>query len=486
MLYAMSINNLEPQRLWREFDAICQIPRPSKREGKIIAYLQEFGRKHNLETRTDAAGNVLICKPATAGYEGKPTVILQSHMDMVCEKNSDTVHDFDNDPIQTYVDGEWLRARGTTLGADNGIGMAAELAILASEDLRHPALECLFTVDEETGLTGAFAIDPKLLKGEVLINLDSEDDGQLFIGCAGGIDTTVTFGYTPMPMPEGLYYFTVKVGGLKGGHSGGDIHLNRGNANKILNRFLWQVMQRTDLRLASVSGGNLRNAIAREAEAVCAVPVDFKHELSVLFNGFVAEIEGELAIAEPGVRLVLDSVARPDVMMDGDTARRLVYALYACPHGVLRMSDDMPGLVETSTNLASVKMMPGNEVLITTSQRSSTESSKRDAAYMVESVFVLAGARATHGDGYPGWKPNPRSRIANVVAEAYEGLFGRKAQVMAIHAGLECGLFLEKYPHLDMVSVGPTMRGVHSPDERLHIGDTQRFWELIVRVLENL
>lgn len=478
--------SLQPERLWREFDAICQIPRPSKKEGKIIAYLQEFGKRHGLDTRTDAAGNVLICKPATPGYENHPTVILQSHMDMVCEKNNDTVHNFETDPIQTYIDGEWLRAKGTTLGADNGIGMAAELAILASDDLKHPAIECLFTVDEETGLTGAFAIDPSLLKGQVLINLDSEDDGQFFIGCAGGIDTTVTFNYQPQPMPEGLYYFCVKVGGLKGGHSGGDIHLNRGNANKILNRFIWQIAKATDLRLATISGGNLRNAIAREAEAVCAVPMEFKHELITRLNTFAAEIEGEYSVSDPEVKVTLDSCARPDTMIDADAARRIIYSIYACPHGVLRMSDDMPGLVETSTNLASVKMVADNQILITTSQRSSTESSKRDAAYMVESVFTLAGAQAAHGDGYPGWKPNPNSPIANVVAKTYETLFGKKAEIMAIHAGLECGLFLEKYPHLDMVSVGPTMQGVHSPDERLHIGDTQKFWTLIVHILENL
>ena len=477
---------LQPERLWQQFHAICQIPRPSKKEGKIITFLQEFGKSHNLDTRTDAAGNVLICKPATPGYEQKPTVILQSHMDMVCEKNNDTVHNFDTDPIQTYVDGEWLRAKGTTLGADNGIGMATELAILASDDLKHPALECLFTVDEETGLTGAFAIDPSLLKGQLLINLDSEDDGQFFIGCAGGIDTTVTFDYQPLAMPEGLYYFTVKVGGLKGGHSGGDIHLNRGNANKILNRFLWQTASVTDLHLASISGGNLRNAIAREAEAVCAVPMDFKHELVTRFNTFASEIEAELAISDGGVKVTLDSCARPETMIDGDTARRLIYSIYACPHGVLRMSDDMPGIVETSTNLASVKMVADNQILITTSQRSSVSSAKYDAAYMVESVFTLAGAKATHGDGYPGWKPNPKSPIANIVAKTYETLFGKKAEIIAIHAGLECGLFLEKYPHLDMVSVGPTMQGVHSPDERLHIADTQKFWQLIVHVLENI
>ncbi len=482
----MDIKSLEPQRLWKEFYGICQVPRPSKKEGKIIAYLQEFGKRHNLDTRTDAAGNVLICKPATPGYENKPTVILQSHMDMVCEKNNDTVHDFDKDPIQAYIDGEWVKARGTTLGADNGIGVATELAILASDDLKHPRLECLFTVDEETGLTGASAIDPGLLKGSMLINLDSEDDGEFFIGCAGGMNTTATFRYEKKEMPAGLFYFEVKVSGLKGGHSGGDIHLNRGNANKILSRFLWQTMKETDLKLSLIEGGNLHNAIPREARAVCAVPMDYKETLRVEFNHFTADIEGEFAIADSGVRLGLESCDRPSHMIDDCTTKRLLYSLVACPHGVQRMSDEMPGIVETSTNLAAIKMTGNDSILITTSQRSSVESSKKDIARTVESVFALAGAEVEHSEGYPGWKPNPKSPIANIVASTYEKLFGKKAKIIAIHAGLECGLFLEKYPHLDMVSVGPTMRGVHSPDEQLHIGDTQKFWQLIVHVLENI
>ncbi len=482
----MSIKTLEPTCLWEQFDAICQIPHPSKKEEKMIAFLQEFGKRHNLETRTDAAGNVLICKPATPGYENKPKVILQSHMDMVCEKNADTQHNFDTDPIQPYIDGEWVKARGTTLGADNGIGMATELAILASNDLKHPALECLFTVDEETGLTGAFAIDPQLLKGDLLINLDSEDDGQFFIGCAGGIDTTVTFDYTTEPIPAGMYHFTLTVNGLKGGHSGGDIHLNRGNANKILNRFLWKTAKETDLRIAQISGGNLRNAIAREAQATCAVPEAYKHQLTTNLNQFIAQIENEYSISDPEVKITIDSCNPSEKAIDADTTRRLLYAIHACPHGVIRMSDDMPGLVETSTNLAAVKMIENNQILITTSQRSSTESSKYDIAYTVESVFTLAGATATHGDGYPGWKPNPKSPLANHVANTYEKLFNKKALICAIHAGLECGLFLEKYPHLDMVSVGPTMVGVHSPDEKLHIEDTQKFWKLIVHILENI
>lgn len=482
----MTLKELQTKAIWHYFSEICTIPRPSKKEEKVIAYLQDFGKKNGLETVVDAAGNVLIRKPATSGYETHPTVILQAHMDMVCEKNSDTIHDFDVDPIQPYIDGEWLKARGTTLGADNGIGMAAQLAVLSADDLQHGPLECLFTVDEETGLTGAFSLDKNLLSGSLLINLDSEDDGEFFIGCAGGIDTTVVFDYQPQPSPDGLFYFKVGVKGLTGGHSGDDIEKGLGNANKILTRFLWQIAQETKLTLASFDGGNLRNAIAREAVAVAAVPSNYKETLRVQLNLFIADVEAELAIAEKNFTMVLESTVKPAVVIDDSTAKRLLYALYACPHGVLRMSDDMPGLVETSTNLASVKMGDNNRILIATSQRSSIESAKNDVARMVESVFVLAGATATHGDGYPGWKPNPNSKLAQLTAETYEKLFGEKAKIRAIHAGLECGLFLKKYPHLDMVSIGPTMRGVHSPDERLHIAHTEKFWKLLVEILASL
>lgn len=482
----MQITDLEPKRLWKQFHDICQVPRPSKKEAKMIAFLQNFGAEHGLDTATDAAGNVLIRKAATPGYENKPTIVLQSHMDMVCEKNSDTPHNFDTDPIDAYIDGDWVRAHGTTLGGDDGIGCATELAILASNDLKHPALECLFTVDEETGLTGAFALDANLLKGQLLINLDSEDDGQFFIGCAGGIDTTVTFDYKPETMPEGLYYFEIKVNGLRGGHSGGDIHLGRGNANKVLNRFMWRVMQATDLRVAEINGGNLRNAIAREARAVCAVPVQYRDTLAAELNKYQAELSRELAVADPDVHIEINTVERPATAIDCCTAKRLILALYACPHGVIRMSDELEGIVETSTNLAAVKMQPGNQILVTTSQRSLTDSAKRDIATQVETVFTLAGAKATHGDGYPGWKPNPHSKIANALADTYKKLFNREPQILAIHAGLECGLFLEKYPNLDMVSVGPTMIGVHSPDEKLNIPAVQDFWKMIVYVLENI
>ena len=482
----MTLKELQPTAIWHYFSEICTIPRPSKKEEQVIVYLQKFGKEHGLETVVDAAGNVLIRKSATAGYENHPTIIMQAHMDMVCEKNSDTVHNFETDPIQPYIDGEWVKARGTTLGADNGIGMAAQLAVLSADNLKHGPLECLFTVDEETGLTGAFALDKNLLTGSMLINLDSEDDGEFFIGCAGGIDTTVSFDYQPQPAPDGLFYFKVSVKGLTGGHSGDDIDKGRANANKLLTRFLWQTAQETKLTLASFDGGNLRNAIAREAVAVAAVPASYKETLRVQLNLFIADVEAEFAVTEKLIKIDLESAEKPTAVIDDSTAKRLLYALYACPHGVLRMSDDMPGLVETSTNLASVKMGENNRILIATSQRSSVESAKYDVARMVESVFVLAGAAATHGDGYPGWKPNPNSKLAKLTAETYERLFGEKAKIRAIHAGLECGLFLEKYPHLDMVSVGPTMRGVHSPDERLHIAHTEKFWKLLVALLESL
>ncbi len=479
------MKTLEPSALWNFFHDITQIPRPSKKEEKVIAYLKAFSEKHKLESKIDAAGNVLICKPATRGYENHKMVILQSHMDMVCEKNNDVVHNFDTDPIQTYIDGDWVKARGTTLGGDNGIGISMMLAILASNDIQHPALECLFTVDEETGLTGAFALDNKLLKGEVLINLDSEDDGVIFIGCAGGIDTTATLEYTPEKSHEGYFAFSVTVKGLKGGHSGDDINKGLGNANKILNRYLWMVNKSTDLRLHSFDGGNLRNAIPREATAMVSVPYSEKENVRVLLNHFIADIEGELGDNEPGLKILLESEKLPESAIDKKTSDALLNVLYACPHGVIAMSKDMPGLVETSTNLASIKMKTENTVLITTSQRSSVDSSKKDIANQVEAALLLSGAVVTHGDGYPGWKPNLKSDVLKTAQTSFRKLFNSEADVRAIHAGLECGLFLEKYPHLDMISIGPQMYGVHSPDERLSISSTQKCWEWLIDILAN-
>ena len=477
------MKTLKPALVWSFFHEITQIPRPSKKEERIIAYLKDFSKKQNLITKSDEAGNVLISKPATAGYEKHKTIILQSHIDMVCEKNSDVVHDFDTDPIDTYIDGDWVKARGTTLGADNGIGMSMMLAVLASTDLKHPALECLFTVDEETGLTGAFALKQNFLSGEIVINLDSEDDGEIFVGCAGGIDTVAKLGYKTEKTPEHYFGFTVSVKGLQGGHSGDDIDKGLGNANKLVNRFLWSVNKQMNLRLFSFNGGNLRNAIPREAVASGCVPFSEKETIRVMFNNYVHDLEIEIGDVEPKMKLELESEALQENVMDKKSSNALLNVLYACPHGVITMSRYMPGLVETSNNLASVKMKDGNIIEITTSQRSSVESSKHDIKQQVESVFTLTGAAVSHGDGYPGWKPNLKSEILKVATDSYVKLHKTQPKVRAIHAGLECGLFLEKYPFLDMISIGPTMKGVHSPDERLSISATQKCWVWLTEIL---
>jgi dipeptidase D len=477
---------LKPALVWNFFHEINQIPRPSKKEERIIAYLKNFGEKYNLLTKIDETGNVLISKPATKGYEKHKTVILQSHIDMVCEKNSDVVHNFDTDPIQTYIDGDWLKAKGTTLGADNGIGMSMMLAILASTDLAHPALECLFTVDEETGLTGAFALKPNFLSGELLINLDSEDDGEIFVGCAGGIDTVASLIYKTESTPVDYFGFSVSVKGLQGGHSGDDIDKGLGNANKIVNRFLWNLNKIMDLRLHSFDGGNLRNAIPREAAATACVPFAEKETIRVMFNRYVSDLEIEIGDVEPKLKLALESEPLQETVIDKKTSNALLNVLYACPHGVSTMSRDMPGMVETSNNLASVKMKTENTIEIITSQRSSVESSKQDIKQQIEAVFTLAGAKVCHGDGYPGWKPNLKSEILKVATDSYVKLYNDQPKVRAIHAGLECGLFLEKYPFLDMISIGPTMKGVHSPDERLSISATQKCWEWLKDILERV
>lgn len=478
------MKHLEPTLLWNYFHDITQIPRPSKKEEKIIAYLESFAKNNNLTYKKDPVGNMLICKSASTGYENEKTIILQAHLDMVCEKNTDTVFNFDTDAIQAYVDGDFVKAKGTTLGGDNGIGVAMMLAVLASTNLQHPALECLFTVDEETGLTGAFALDNKLLTGEVLINLDSEDDGIIYIGCAGGIDTTANLTYKLDETPAGYFGFNITIKGLKGGHSGDDINKGLGNANKIITRYLWKVNKEMDLRISHFDGGNLRNALAREATVTACVPYAQKERIRVLLNYFVAEMETEIGITEPNLQINLESSQLSENVIDKKSSDTLLNLLYACPHGVKAMSKDMPNLVETSTNLASVKMKPNNTIQITTSQRSSVESSKKDIAHQVESVFLLGGASATHGDGYPGWKPDLNSNILKIAQKAYQYLFDAESEVKAIHAGLECGLFLEKYPHLDMISIGPQMFGVHSPDERLSISSTQKCWKWLLEILK--
>ena len=476
---------LKPASVFHYFAEICKVPRPSKKEEKIIAYLQNFAKEQGLESKTDEAGNILIKKPATPGKENLKTVILQSHIDMVCEKNSDSNHDFLNDPIETYIDGEWLKAKGTTLGADNGIGMAAQLAVLAANDIEHGPIECLFTVDEETGLTGAFALKEGFMDGDILINLDSEDEGELFIGCAGGANTTAEFAYEEIDAPQDYFFFNVAIKGLTGGHSGDDISKNRANANKLLNRFLSQLAAKYDLYLCEIDGGNLHNAIPREARALCAVPMKHKEDVRIDMNIYTAEIENEFSVTEPNLRTELGSESPCAKAIDRDTVTRLLKSVYAVHHGVYAWSQDMPGLVETSSNLASIKMVDG-KIKIVTSQRSSILSSRKDMSEVVRSAFLLGGAEVTTGDGYPGWKPNPASPILKVAIESYKRLFGVEPKVKAIHAGLECGLFLEKYPHLDMFSTGPTLRGVHSPDERMHIPAVDKFWQHLLDVLVNV
>ncbi len=477
------ITNLEPRLVWEQFDAITRIPRPSKKEEKIRAYLINWAQKHAFAYQCDEIGNIVIRKPATIGFEDRPTVILQSHMDMVCEKNSDVEFDFDNDPIRVKVDGGWVKADGTTLGADCGIGMAAALAALIDPDMQHGPLEALFTVDEETGLTGAFELGEGMLTGKYLLNLDSEDEGEIFIGCAGGIDTIATFHYTMEPAPKNYTFFRVDVSDLLGGHSGDDIDKGRVNSNKTVARLLWDGMQSFELKLSYFSGGNLRNAIPREAYAIFGIPERYKTEFIKRYNLFAADLEQEFRFCEPNFRITLNEMPQVDEVLDAQTQFGLIYSLIGVPNGVIAMSFAVSGLVETSTNLASVKFVDDNRIVVTSSQRSSIESAKTYVMQMVESVFALAGADVAHTDGYPGWTPNPQSRLLEITVDSYKQLFGATPKVRAIHAGLECGLFLEKYPELEMVSFGPTLRGVHSPDERLEIATVPKFWDLLKEVL---
>ncbi len=490
------LSNLSPSAIWSWFEAITRIPRPSKHEERIVSFLVDFARSHGLDFRTDKVGNVVILKPASPSMEGHPTVVLQNHVDMVCEKNADATNDsgqpfdFFRDAIRPFVSPDgWVRARGTTLGADNGLGMAAVLALLLDPQAVHGPLEALFTVDEETGLSGAFGLGDGMLTGTYLINLDSEDEGEIFIGCAGGVDTQAFLDFTFEPAPPAHRFFELSVGGLLGGHSGDDIEKGRGNSNKILARALSAGLD-LSLRLSSIDGGNLRNAIPREAHAVVAVPAaraaDFTHTIESL----ASDVRSELQYTDPGVTLAIKDLAIEEApislqVIDTQTTARLVSALFGVPNGVQAMSFAVADLVETSTNLASVKIA-NNQIVVTTSQRSSVESSKRATAASVGAVFSLAGARVTHSEGYPGWTPNPDSHLLAVTQKAYAQLFNTSPKILAIHAGLECGLFLEKFPNLDMVSFGPTILGAHSPDERIEISTVDKFWQLLLSVLKEL
>ena len=480
------MNTFEPSSVFGFFFEICKIPRDSGNEAGMTHYLEQFAKDRGLEYQTDNTGNVVIRKAASVGKEKSPGVILQSHTDMVCEKNTDTEFDFSKDAIQCYVEDGWLKAKGTTLGADDGIGVAASLAVLDDDTLEHGPLECLFTVSEETGLNGARAVAPGFLRGTILLNLDSEDEGEVFIGCAGGIDTTARFRYQTVPAPsDGYTALKVSITGGTGGHSGDEIHKDLCNAVQQLARFFWNAQQKFNLKIHSVSGGNKRNAIAREASAVCILSQKDESAFAQLFLKMSGDWEKEHRHTDPDLESRLTPVPMPHTVIEEKTAARIVAALYACPHGVLAMSKEIPGLVETSTNLASVSMDPEHQIIrVGSSQRSAINSARRNAANRIESLFVLAGAEVSHDGEYPGWEPNPDSPILKVCVEAYKQLFNTPVKVRAIHAGLECGIFLDAFPHLDMISFGPTLKGVHSPAERLDIASTGKFWTLLLQILK--
>jgi len=483
----MSIfNDLQPVAMWNYFEEILKIPRPSKREDKIITYLKDFAAKHNLSCKLDKVGNLLISKPATSGYENVKSVVLQGHLDMVCEKNNDVEHDFDKDPINAYIEDGWVKSVGTTLGGDDGIGIAASMAILASEEIKHGPIECLFTIDEESGMSGAIGLEENFLKSEILLNLDSEDEGELFIGCAGGIDTVAKFKYRKKRVPEGHIAFKISVTGLKGGHSGDEIDKGYGNSNKVITKILWQLDKKVKFRLADFDGGNLRNAIPREAFAIFTTKRENRAIVKNVFEKVSSEIIERIKILETEIDIKLEVAEQPYFVINKKVQDNLINALYACPHGVYVMSKEIPGFVQTSTNMASVKFKENNIIEVVTSQRSSVESSKYDIAYKVESVFLLAYAEVTHSEGYPGWKPNTNSEILKISEKSYLKLFNKKPLVKVIHAGLECGLFSTKYPKLDMISFGPTIKGAHSPDERMNIQTVKMFWDLLVEILENI
>ena len=482
----MANSELKPARVFEQFAKINKIPRPSKHEEKMIEYLKDFGKSHGLETKVDETGNVLIRKGATPGMENKPTVIMQSHMDMVCDKLVDVDFDFSKDAIQTYVDGEWLHAKGTTLGADDGIGDAIELAILDSDDIEHGPIECVFTRDEETQLTGAFGMKPGFMTGKYLINLDSEEEGQIFVSCAGGKSTIAEFDFTREDTPKGYFFLEGSIKGLNGGHSGDDIEKKRANAIKVLARFLYMEKGKMTLRLAQWNSGKMHNAIPRDGKIVFAVPADKKEEVKADWNIFAAQVEDEYHVTDTNMQWALGSCEAQDVMPE-KVSDNLINALQAVDNGVFAMCQDeeLAWMVETSSNVASVQSEAG-KVVIVSSQRSNVTSNLTNICNTVKATYELAGADVEQTDGYPAWQPKHGSELQRIVKEAYKKLFGKEPVVRGIHAGLECGLFSEKYPDLDMVSFGPTLRNVHTPDECLYIPTVQMVWDHLLEILKNI
>ncbi|MDD4603792.1 MAG: aminoacyl-histidine dipeptidase [Bacteroidales bacterium] len=479
------ILNLEPKALWKNFYGLTQVPRPSKKEDKVREFVFNFGKNLGLETLIDEIGNVIIKKPATPGMENRKGVILQGHLDMVPQKNNDKVHNFETDPIEAIVDGEWVHANGTTLGADNGMGVAAAMAILESKNIPHGPVEALFTTDEETGMTGANGLKPGLLKGTILLNMDSEDEGELYIGCAGGTNGNFSFDYSEVAVPSNHVALKVNVTGMKGGHSGVDIPLGRGNANKVITRLFWEADRKFGLRLASIDGGSIRNGIPREAFAIITLAADKKDGFLKYMNVFTQIVRKELSAVEPNLKITAELTETPKFLIDEKTQHQLFYALYGCPNGVIRMSNEMAGLVETSTNLAIVKS-ENRQIQIQCLLRSSVDSSKIDLEQMMRCVFELAGAKCVFDGQYPGWKPNPSSPILKTMQDIYNKKFGKIPKITAIHAGLECGIMGGAYPDWDMISFGPTIRFPHSPDEKVNIVTVQKFWDFLVETLKNI
>ncbi len=479
------IRSLAPNNLWNKFADLNEVPRPSKKEERVIEFIKNFGNKLNLETIVDKVGNVIIKKPATSGMENKKAVVLQSHLDMVHQKNNDTRFDFDTQGIEMYVDGDWVRAKGTTLGADNGLGVATIMAILESDSIQHPSLEALFTIDEETGMTGAKGLEPGLLKGEILLNLDTEEDDEIGIGCAGGVDVTATRSYKQENTPKDSKAFKITLNGLKGGHSGMDIIKGLGNANKLMNRLLFSVSENLDLRISEINGGGLRNAIPRESEAV--VVMDDLQEKALLFEleGEIEKIKDEFIKLEPNLAVSITEVEVPEKIMETNVQEAVLKSVYAAHNGVYRMSPEIEGLVETSNNVARVEVKDGN-VVVKCLTRSSVESSKDDLANGLRSGFELAGFDVELSGDYPGWAPNRDSAILTVLDELYQKMFHEKADIAACHAGLECGIIGNHYPEMDMISFGPTIRGAHSPDERASIKSAQKYWKFVLEILKNI
>lgn len=482
----MRIEELEPKEVWRYFQEITQIPRPSKKEEKITAYIHQFAKENNLRFVTDAIGNTVIYKPATKGKENSPVTILQSHLDMVCEKNSDVEFNFDTDPIEAYVDHGWVKARGTTLGADCGIGVAIAMAILASNKMEHPALEALFTIDEETSMSGAENLDSTILSGKYLINLDSEDEGEVFIGCAGGIDTVADFAVKETVATVRYTPLRIDIKGLQGGHSGDDINKGFANANRVLARLFFEKWNDFNIEIVNIEGGNLRNAIPREASCVFQMPGAETNKFKEVFRDYISVLRAEYAVIEPDMRIELhDQVAFSNKVFDDKFIKDVINSIVVVPNGVIDMSQDIADFVETSTNLASIKRID-NVLRVVTSQRSSVESKKQLLSQIIEELFVRYGATVFHSHDYPGWTPIPKSELLTFFCDSYKRLFDHEMAVKAIHAGLECGLILEKYPNLEMVSVGPTLKRVHSPDEKIEIETVDMFWRLIVDTLKTI